>query len=64
MDLWHSVVQIKKNEMSGTCSMYGVKGEVYAGFRCGDLKEIHHQVEPVVDGRIKLKGIFKKWDGA
>jgi hypothetical protein len=49
--------------MSGACSTYGVKGEVYTEFRCGKLREMHHLVDPGVDGRIKLKGIFKKWDG-
>jgi hypothetical protein len=49
--------------MSGAYSTYGVKGEMYTGFRCGNLRELHHLAEPVVDGRIKLKGIFKKWDG-
>jgi hypothetical protein len=38
-------------------------GEVHAGFWWGDPSEKRHQKDPVVDGRITLKRIFKKWDG-
>jgi hypothetical protein len=38
------------NEMGGACSTYG--GEVYAGFRCGNLRETDHLVNPCIDGRI------------
>jgi hypothetical protein len=37
--------------------------EVHTGFWCGDLREGDHLGDPVVDGRIILKWIFKKWDG-
>jgi hypothetical protein len=40
-----------------------VKGEVYTGFICGNLREMPHLADPSVDERIKLKRIFKKWDG-
>jgi len=40
----------------------GLKGEVRTGFRCGNLREMRHLTDPGVDGRIKLRGIFKKWD--
>jgi hypothetical protein len=40
-----------------------VRGEVHTGFWWGDLREGDHLEDPVVDVRIKLKRIFKKWDG-
>jgi hypothetical protein len=40
------------------------KREVYTGFWWGDLREDDHLGDPGVDGRIVLKWIFKKWDGA
>jgi hypothetical protein len=36
---------------------------LHTGFWWGDLKEGDHLKDPVVDGRIILKWIFKKWDG-
>jgi hypothetical protein len=38
--------------------------KVNAGFWWGDLREGDHLGDPDVDGRIILKWIFKKWDGA
>jgi hypothetical protein len=40
------------------------RGEVHTGFWCGDLKERDHLEDLGIDGRVILKGIFKKWDGA
>jgi hypothetical protein len=40
------------------------KREVHAGFWWGDLREGDHLGDPGVDGRIILKRIFKKLDGA
>jgi hypothetical protein len=50
--------------MGGACSTYGGKREVYTRFCWGDLREGDHFEDPGADGRIKLKWIFKKWDGA
>jgi hypothetical protein len=37
---------------------------VHTGFWCGDLREGDHLGDPSIDGRIIIKWIFKKWDGA
>jgi len=38
------------------------RGEVYIGFRCGNLRERYHFEDPCGDGRIILRWIFRKWD--
>jgi hypothetical protein len=40
------------------------RGEAHTGFWWGDLRECGHLGHPGVDGRLILKWIFKKWDGA
>jgi hypothetical protein len=37
---------------------------VHTGFWWGHLREGDHLGDPGIDGRIILKWIFKKWDGA
>jgi len=37
--------------------------EEYTGFWWGNLKERDHLGDPVVDGTIILRWIFRKWDG-
>jgi hypothetical protein len=39
------------------------RGEVYTGFWWGSLREGDHWGDPDVDGRIILRGIFRKWEG-
>jgi hypothetical protein len=39
------------------------RGEVHTGFWYGPLNEEDHLGDPVVDGTIISKWIFKKWDG-
>jgi hypothetical protein len=38
------------------------RGEVYTGFWWGNLRERDHLGDTGVDGRIKLRWIFKKYD--
>jgi len=38
-------------------------GDMHTGFWLGNLREGDHLEDPGADGRIRLKWIFKKWDG-
>jgi hypothetical protein len=38
------------------------RGEVYARFWWGNLRESDHLGNPGVNGRIILRWIFRKWD--
>jgi hypothetical protein len=40
------------------------RGEVHTGFWLGNLREREHLQDQGIDGRIILKWITKKWDGA
>ena len=42
--------------------VYG-RGEVRTRFWWGNLRERNYLEDPGVDGRIILKGTFRKWDG-
>jgi hypothetical protein len=53
--------KIEKNEMVGACSAYGGE-EACTGFWWKNLRERDHLVDKGVDGRIILRGIFRKWD--
>jgi len=48
--------------MDGECGTYG--GEGLTGFWWGDLVERDHLEDLGLDGRVILKLVFKKWDGA
>jgi hypothetical protein len=55
--------KIKKNEMGGAYSMYGGGEEMHTGFWWGNVRESNQLEDIGIDGRIKLKWIFKEWDG-
>jgi hypothetical protein len=39
------------------------RGEVCTGCWWGSLRERDHSGDPDVDGKIILRGIFRKWEG-
>jgi hypothetical protein len=47
--------------MGGVCCTYGGQKRVHAEFRWGDLRERDHLEDLVVDGRVTLKWVFRKW---
>jgi hypothetical protein len=54
--------KIQKNEMGRACNAYG-EGDMHVrGFWWGNLRERDQWGDPGVDGRIILRGIFRKWD--
>ena len=48
--------------MGGACSRQSGRVEVYTGFWWGKLRERDYLEDPVVDGRIILRWIFRKRD--
>ena len=50
--------------MGGACSTYEGREEVYAEFWWRNVREREHLGVPGVDGRIILRWICRKWDGA
>jgi hypothetical protein len=53
--------KIKKNEMDMSYSTYGDGRDVYSVW-WEDLRKRAQWGDPVVDGRIILRQIFRKWD--
>jgi hypothetical protein len=48
--------------LGGVCSGYGGRGETYAGFWWGNLRERNHWGDGGLVGRIILRWIFRKYD--
>jgi len=48
--------------MGGACSAYGERRGGCIGSWWGNLRERDHLEDTDVDGRIILRGIFRKWD--
>jgi hypothetical protein len=61
--LW-SVFRWPGSNIGGNTKYPEVRVEVHTGFHCGNLREEDHLEDPGVDGRIILKYILEKWDGA
>jgi hypothetical protein len=49
--------------MGGACSKYGGNKRCKQGFFGGNLMERDYLADPGIDGRIKLRWIFSKWNG-
>jgi hypothetical protein len=62
---YYSGNQIEKKEMGGEGRVTHMEErEVHTGLWGGDLREGDHLGDRGVDGRIILRWIFKRWDGA
>ena len=61
---YYSGDQIENNEMDGAGSTYGGQERCIQGFFLEKPEGKSHLEDPGVDGRIILRYIFRKWDGA
>jgi len=48
--------------MDGGHGVNGGRGEAYTGYWLGNLRERHHLGDPGIDGRIRFRWIFRKWN--
>jgi hypothetical protein len=54
------ILENEKNEMGGACSTCGGRERCIQGFDWGNLRDRDYLRDPVVDGRIILRWIFRK----
>jgi hypothetical protein len=57
------VLKSRRMRLAGHVARMG-RREVYIGFGWGNLRVTDHLKDRDIDGRIILKWIFGKWDGA
>jgi hypothetical protein len=55
------MIKSRRIKWAGHVARMG-RGEAYTGFWWGNLRERDHLGDPGVDGRIKGRWIFRKWD--
>jgi hypothetical protein len=55
------VIKLRRMRWAGHVARMG-RAEKYTGFLWGNRKERDHLEDLGIDGRIKLRWIFKKWD--
>ena len=55
------VIKLRRMRLAGHVARMG-RAEKYTGFLWGNRKERDHLEDLGIDGRIKLRWIFKKWD--
>jgi hypothetical protein len=55
------VIKSRRIRWAGHVAPVG-EGEMYTGFWWGNLRESDHLVDPGVDGRIRLRRIFRMWN--
>ena len=54
-------IKSRRMRWAGHVALMG-RGDVYTGFRWGNLRERDHWGDPGLVGRIILRWIFRKWD--
>ena len=55
------VIKSRKMRWVGHLARMG-RGEAYTGFWWGNLRERDHLGDPGLDGKIRLRWIYRKWD--